>query len=109
MVGETTVTILFNDQHPPAGSVDELYNADFNGSTWPCPPPCPHTTPPDDPIPGVSGLVNSLLVLPNNETLIAGDFSSYNLHLRQQILINSIALIDTNGTLDHIVRPQLRA
>ena len=41
MVAETTVTILFNDQHPPAGSVDELYNADFNGSLALPPTSCP--------------------------------------------------------------------
>ena len=31
MNNETTVTVLFNDMNPPAGSVDELYNADFYG------------------------------------------------------------------------------
>src|SRR5262249_12215148 len=30
MVAQTTVTILFDDANPPAGSVDELYNPDFS-------------------------------------------------------------------------------
>ena len=104
MVGETTFTILFNDQHPPAGSVDELYNADFNGSMALAVEPA--TTPPDNPFPGVSGLVNSLLVLPNNETLIAGNFQSYNGSTYNNAHpIHSIALVDTNGTLDQSFAP----
>ena len=94
MVGETTVTILFNDQHPPAGSVDELYNPDF-GDRLALPPEIVFGLPSGNGLPGVSGLVNSLLVLPNNETLIAGEFPSYNGNS-----INSIALVDTNGVLD---------
>ncbi len=108
MVGETTVTILFNDQHPPAGSVDELYNADFNRSLALTPALVPVTMPQNDPNPGVGiyGLVNSLLVLPNNETLIAGDFSSYNGSTYNNTHpINNIALIATNGALDQSFAP----
>ena len=106
MVGETTVTILFNDQHPPAGSVDELYNADFNRDLALPPAIVPITTPQNDPNPGVAGLVNSLLVLPNNETLIAGDFSSYNgSTFNSGHPINSIALLATNGALDQSFSP----
>ena len=72
MVAEATVTILFNDQHPPAGSVDELYNADFNRDLALAVQP--QTTPPKDATPGVSGVVNSVLVLTNNEALIGGYF-----------------------------------
>ena len=99
MVGETTVTILFNDQHPPAGSVDELYNADF-GHFMALAPAIVRTLPQYNDMPGVSGLVNSLLVLSNNETLIAGDFFSYNGQS-----INSIALVTTNGALDTSFSP----
>ncbi len=99
MVAETTVTILFNDQHPPAGSVDELYNPDF-GDSLALPPEIVFGLPSGNGMPGVSGLVNSLLVLPNNETLIAGDFPTYNGNS-----INSIALVDTNGVLDSSFDP----
>ncbi len=106
MVAETTVTILFNDQHPPAGSVDELYNADFNRSLALPPAVVPVTTPQNNPNPGVAGLVNSLLVLANNETLISGDFSSYNGSTYSSgHPINSIALIATNGALDQSFAP----
>ncbi len=102
MVGETTVTILFNDQHPPAGSVDELYNADF-GSSMALAPAIVHTLPSGNTMPGVSGLVNSLVVLPNNETLLAGDFPSYTSYTNY--FINSIALANTNGALDTSFNP----
>jgi uncharacterized delta-60 repeat protein len=107
MVAETTVTILFNDQHPPAGSVDELYNADFNGSLALAPNVAPVTTPQNDPNPGVSGVVNSLAVLPNNETIIAGDFASYNGNVLELTgnPIHNIALIDVNGQLDSSFAP----
>ena len=108
MVAETTVTILFNDQHPPAGSVDELYNADFNRSLALAPNVVPITTPQNDPNPGVgvSGVVNSLLVLNNNETLIAGDFVSYNGSTYPDATpVNSMALINTNGALDSSFEP----
>ena len=108
MVGETTVTILFNDQHPPAGSVDELYNADFNTDLALPPGLVPQTIPQNDTFPGVSGVVNSLLVLTNNKTLIAGDFASYNGSSYPDPdakPVNCIALIDVNGALDPSFKP----
>ena len=33
-VGETTVTIMFDDEDPPAGSVDQFYNPDFSAGHW---------------------------------------------------------------------------
>ena len=106
MCAETTVTILFNDEHPPAGSVDELYNADFNRSLALAPEKVPITIPQNNPNPGVAGLVNSLLVLTNNKTLIAGDFSSYNgSTLNNGHPIHNMALIATNGDLDQSFAP----
>ncbi|HEY4415397.1 MAG TPA: Calx-beta domain-containing protein, partial [Verrucomicrobiae bacterium] len=97
MVNETTVTILFNDLNPPAGSVDELYNADFNSELAIYASQIPPTSPPDNPNPGVGlyGQVYSLALLPNNETLLGGDFASYNGFAR-----NNVALVLTNGNLD---------
>jgi uncharacterized delta-60 repeat protein len=101
MVAQTTVTILFNDQHPPAGSVDELYNADFNGDLALPPSVVPQTYPANNlENPGVSGEVYSLAVLTNDETIIAGDFLSYN-----GIGQNDIALVNTNGALDGSFNP----
>jgi uncharacterized delta-60 repeat protein len=106
MVGETTVTILFNDLNPPAGSVDEFYNTDFNSDLAVPPALVPQTIPQNDPNPGVSGYVRSLLVLPNNETLIAGDFLSYNgFNYPDAKPVNCIALINTNGALDSSFEP----
>jgi len=70
MVAETTVTIMFDDQHPPAGSVDELYNADFNLNLKLPASSIPVTSPQNNPHPGTDGEVYGLAVLPNNETVI---------------------------------------
>jgi len=108
MVAETTVTILFNDQHPPAGSVDQLYNADFNTALALPYNQKPQTTPGNNNVnPGVSGVVNSMLVLPNDKTMIAGDFDSYNggIYTNGNFSIGGIALIDTNGNLDYSFVP----
>jgi uncharacterized delta-60 repeat protein len=110
MVAQTTVTILFNDQNPPAGSVDEFYNADFN-TRLALPGKAPDTIPEADPSPGIasleSGYVKSLVVLTNNETLIAGDFVSYNgfFFYNNNDPLNNIALVDTNGQLDQSFSP----
>lgn len=99
MNAETTITILFNDENPPAGSVDEFYNADFNSHLAVLPPP-PPTTPGDNSNPGVGsplypGQVYGIAVLPNDEALIGGDFSTYNGSSR-----GGVALIQTNGQVD---------
>jgi uncharacterized delta-60 repeat protein len=88
MVAETTVTILFNDQNPPAGSVDELYDADFNRSLALYPELVPDT--PDqenDPNPGANGDVYSVASLSNNEMLVGGAFSAYNGVYRDGVVV----------------------
>jgi uncharacterized delta-60 repeat protein len=105
-VSETTVTILFNDQHPPAGSVDELYNADFNDFLALPKSEVPNTIPSRDATPGVSGVVYSLAMLTNDEALLAGNFVSYNgFLLNNGNQINNIVLVDTNGNLDSSFSP----
>ena len=100
MNNEATVTILFNDQNPPAGSVDELYNADFNGGLA-LPPPVPQTWPGNNlNFPGVSGQVYGLAVLPNDETIIAGNFASYNGYGR-----HNLALLNKDGSMDTSFNP----
>jgi len=99
MVAETYVTILFDDQHPPAGSVDELYNADYNTHLkLPSLPPAQQ----NNAHPGTDGEVYGLAVLPNNETVIVGSFFSYNNHIP---ILNGIALVDANGLYDESFNP----
>ncbi|MGC9943972.1 MAG: Calx-beta domain-containing protein, partial [Verrucomicrobiota bacterium] len=97
MVNEATVTILFDDQVPPAGSVDEFYNADFNDQMALYASQVPVTSPPDNANPGVgiSGEVYSMLMLTNDEALVGGDFNSYN-----GTALSRMALVNTNGQLD---------
>jgi uncharacterized delta-60 repeat protein/uncharacterized repeat protein (TIGR01451 family) len=90
-VNETCITILADDQDPPAGSVDQLYNADFSLDMAP-----PVTTiPPQMAHPGTDGIVSSVVVQPDGRTIIGGDFVSYNYVGR-----NSIARMNVDGTID---------
>jgi len=102
MVNEATVTILFNDENPPAGSVDEFYNADFNSKLALYASQIPLTTPPNDPNPGVGlyGEVYSTALLTNDEAFIGGDFQSYN-----GVAQSCVALVKTNGQLDTTFNP----
>ena len=100
MVAETMVTILFDDEHPPAGSVDEFYNADYNLGMALAPVKVPVTTPPANPNPGADGPVNSLIVDTNDKTIIAGEFPSYNGVARA-----CIARLNTDGSLDTTFNP----
>jgi uncharacterized delta-60 repeat protein len=95
MVDECTLTILFDDLSPPAGSVDEFWNPDFsdamvnneNGSVVA--------------YPGTEALseVYSLAVAPNNKTVIGGAFSTYS-DKNNTYTVNGIARLNTDGTLD---------
>lgn len=101
MVDEATVTILFNDQHPPAGSVDEFYDADFNNLMALPQGLEPQTTPQKDAFPGVAGIVYSVAVLTNGEALVGGDFASFNgLTFADGNPTAGLVLVDTNGNLD---------
>ena len=109
---ECYVTILFNDQNPPAGSVDELYDPDLTLSM--ALPFVPYSDPPDMDQPGADGQVLGLLVFPNSavvtnvvgtntvvvtntldKTIYVGDFGSFNTYPR-----NRIARVQANGSLD---------
>ena len=96
MVNQCTVTILAADNHPPAGSVDENYNADFSyNMVIPFP-----TVPPQMSHPGTDGEVYGLAVQPDNKTVMVGDFFTYDLSGR-----NCIARANTDGTLDTTFNP----
>lgn len=100
MVAQCTVTILAEDKNAPAGSVDENYNPDYGLQMV---PPI-NTNPQNMAHPGTDpygeGNVYSLAVLPDNRTIIAGAFDSYNGYKRK-----SIALLQTNGALDTTFEP----
>lgn len=91
MIAQATVTILFDDSNAPAGSVDEFYNPDFSLDLVPPQSVEPLTQPGTDP----NGQVNAVAVLTNDESIIAGGFSTYNGTSR-----NGIAMVDTTGQLD---------
>ena len=95
-VGETTVTIMFDDEDPPAGSVDQFYNPDFaldlippvNGSII-------GTEPREHPGTEAQSQVNALVVQPDGNTVIGGNFTTYNGTQR-----HGIARILASGELD---------
>lgn len=95
-VNETTVTILFDDQDPPAGSVDQYHNADFGAHMV----PALITTPPNQAFPGADNAVYDLYVQPDNRTVIVGAFQSFNATIR-----NRIARLNGNGSLDTSFNP----
>ena len=105
MNAEATVTILFNDENPPAGSVDEFFNADFNTEMATLPSRIPPTTPGNNSNPGVGspvfpGQVYAIGVWTNDEALIGGDFPTYN-----GVARSGVALVQTNGQLDTTFDP----
>jgi uncharacterized delta-60 repeat protein len=105
-INETTITIMFDDEDPPAGSVDEWYNPDFglnmitavtNGA--------PHSTPVSTeprqrPGTDAQSQVNALVVQTDDNTIIGGDFITYNGTQR-----HGIARLLTNGELDPTFNP----
>ena len=95
-VAETCVTILFDDQDPRAGSVDENHNADYGLNM--APPVA--TVPPQLDHPGADGVVYGLAVQPDDKTVIVGDFSSYNTTTRSKI-----ARMNFDGSLDTTFNP----
>jgi uncharacterized delta-60 repeat protein len=94
MVAETCVTILFDDQNPPAGSVDELYNADFNQNLALPPNDIPVTQPQNNSNPGTSGQVNGVALLGTGQSVVVGDFPSYN-----GFGLNCVALVNADGSV----------
>ncbi|HZF01516.1 MAG TPA: Calx-beta domain-containing protein [Methylomirabilota bacterium] len=99
-VNQTTVTILFDDQAPPAGSVDELYNSDYNTELALAVTNIPSTSPSDNLSPGAGGEVFGLALQSNDKTIVVGDFPSYN-----GIGRNCIARLNTDGSLDTSFNP----
>lgn len=96
MVAETTVTILTDDQDPPAGSVDEFHNPDYSVEMV---PPV-NTEPRGYPGTDAGSQVNALVVQPDGKTIIGGNFSSYNGTQR-----HGLARINFDGQIDTTFDP----
>ena len=96
MINETTVTIMFDDEDPPAGSVDQFYNPDFSLDLVPPIKGNPvGSEPRQHPGTDTQGQVNALVVQSDDKTIIGGDFTSYNGTQR-----HGIVRINTSGELD---------
>lgn len=104
MVNNCTVTIL-NDTdldgnngvsniNAPAGAVDELYNADFGADFF------LNTVPPQMTHPGTDGEIYGLAQQPDGNTIVVGDFFSYD-----QTSRNCIARATSSGYLDATFDP----
>ncbi len=89
-VGETIVTILFDDY--PAGALDEDFNPDYDYPFV--------TDPPDNPNPGANGTVFSLAMQTDDRPVIVGNFTAYNTTPR-----NRIARLTVDGALDTTFNP----
>jgi uncharacterized repeat protein (TIGR01451 family)/uncharacterized delta-60 repeat protein len=99
-VCEAKVTILFDDASPPAGSVDEYYNADYGDEMAPAVSTTPSTKLAH---PGADNQVYDLAVQPSDDkTIIVGQFGSYNTIGR-----NGIVRVNTDGSLDSSFDPGL--
>ncbi len=94
---ECHVTILFDDADPPAGSVDEFYNADYGSQMK----PQVATVPSNQAHPGTDGNVWNLAVLPDDSTILVGEFATYNGTTR-----NCIAKALPGGAIDTTFLPQ---
>ena len=71
---ECHVTILCDDKDPPAGSVDEFYNTDFGSAMV---PPVA-TVPSNQNHPGTDGTIWAVAAQPDDKTILAGQFTTYN-------------------------------
>lgn len=96
-LNETCITVLFDDQDPPAGSVDQLHNADFGAHMV---PPVTTTGDANRAHPGTDSSVYSLVVQPDNKTVIAGDFATFNATSRGRI-----ARMNLDGSVDTTFTP----
>jgi uncharacterized delta-60 repeat protein len=104
MVAETTVTILFDDTVPPAGSVDQLYNPDFatdlailtNSVNLNSTVLQPGTDP--------QGEVYAVALATNGEAIIGGAFATYT-DSTNTYTVNGIARLNTDGSLDTTFNP----
>jgi uncharacterized delta-60 repeat protein len=99
MVNQCNVTIgnatdILAAPVPPAGAVDEFYNADYGSDLFMA------TTPPNMAHPGTDGEVFGLAVQPNGQTIVVGSFDTYD-----QFGMPCLARTTTTGFLDQSFNP----
>lgn len=97
MIDSTVVTILHDDQHPPAGAVDQLYNPDYSLDFLDM---NVFSSPPNMAYPGTDGEVYGVGTFGDNKAIIVGQFYSYNGTSR-----NCIARLNADGSLDTSFNP----
>ena len=103
MVNNCTVTILnasdldgnngISNINAPAGAVDELYNPDYSGNFW-------LNGDGASEHPGTDGLINGLALQPDGNTIVVGNFFSYNTHPSK-----CIARVTASGYFDTTFDP----
>jgi uncharacterized delta-60 repeat protein len=105
-ISETTITIMTDDEDPPAGAIDQWYNPDFgldlitavtNGAPHASPV---STEPRQRPGTDAQSQVNALVIQTDDKTVIGGNFSSYN-----GVQRHGIARVLTSGELDTSFNP----
>lgn len=96
-ISEANVTIMFDDNDPPAGSVDQFHNPDFGANMV---PPVVTSGDANRAHPGADSVVYGLVVQPDDKTVVVGDFLTYNAATR-----NRIARINVDGSVDTSFTP----
>jgi len=97
MVDECTVTILFDDLSPPAGTVDEFWNPDYGVDL--AVPTATIGSSVGHPGTESTSEVYGLAVTTNNETIIGGAFVTY-ADGNNTYTVNGLARLNLDGSLD---------
>jgi len=87
-ISSATLSVLYNDY--PAGSLDVAHNPDLDITT----------DPPNNNKPGTDNIVYSILVQPDNKSIIAGNFAAFNGRPRY-----GIARLNLDGSTDNSFYP----
>ncbi len=99
MVAESTVTILFDDTAPPAGSVDELYNPDYASDLAFATNNANQYSTVSFPGTDVGGNVYAVVLTTNNQAIIGGAFATYT-DFTNTFSVSGIARLNADGSVD---------
>ena len=106
MVAECSVTILFDDTTPPAGSVDQLYNPDLAGDLAfaRLTPTNSFSSVTRNPGTESDREVYSVALMTNSQAIIGGSFASYS-DSTNTYTVNGLARLNFDGSLDPTFSP----